>query len=228
MPKLGPHFCNGCSPDPLQEEARRAGHQLSCTRDGELLFTVRKYIHVDKSLLPFLKLPHTSHPPTISCYFLFGTSSLRGCLLAKPITISLLIFYNKMEKFTFIIQNNVPPRGGLGKQSKLDSPLCASLCPACAASGLVCQVQDLPLQCGPPRSPVLFTAGSASLYPGLCVQFLVPALSSVCPLSTVLLRGTGLRMVNICLESLNFESSQIYFSLQQNLIKFIWRFSSAP
>lgn len=52
---------------------------------------------------------HTSHIllQKTSCHFLLDTSSFKWCLLEKSITISLLIFYNTMEKFTFIIQYNV-------------------------------------------------------------------------------------------------------------------------
>lgn len=64
-----------------------------------------------------IRLLHNWDPSTTSCHFLPGTFSLRGCLLRKVITLSLLIFYNTMEKFTLIIQNNVTLWSGIEKYS---------------------------------------------------------------------------------------------------------------
>ena len=54
-----------------------------------------------------IMLPHISDLSITSCHSLLGRFALKGYLLWKPITGSLLIFHSTMEKLMLIIQNTV-------------------------------------------------------------------------------------------------------------------------
>lgn len=56
--------------------------QLPQRKDS--LFTIRNTSMLTP-LLPLLRFVCASYFPTISCYFLLGASSLRGCLLKNPL-----------------------------------------------------------------------------------------------------------------------------------------------